>query len=721
MRLIRSSVLAVGLALLLVSAATAMPANPVAVEKAGGVYALSKEVLAAPPDYVDQPLDVPAMGHLGNYKALIIVIKFSDLANTYSRASFDSMAFGNWSAGPSINAYFTEVSYANLTLSGEARGWYTAAQGRNYYGNGLKGWGAYPQNAARLVEEAVDAAEAAGCNFAQFDNDGNGTAESIFIVHSGEGCETSLNTNDIQSHMSSITGMGGTARSYDGVTINTYVCCPERQKSSPVTHINIGVFCHEYGHILGLPDQYDVGRWCTARAGWGAGAWALMGYGGWGGDVLTPSRPIHICPWGKIKMGWLTPTVVTGSGNAITLQPIETNQQVLKLGTDGLESEYFLAAFYDSAVGLFDRSLRKKGLLIFHVDDDVWTENDCEDGGTCTSGGFHSLVALEQPDGNFNLDCGTAGNYSDRGDIYPFQARNWFDGIVIPTSAAYRGTPSGVSLTGINWANPGRTQMNLTASAGVLYDEIAYDDGGRDICFAWGAANSGFAVKITPARYPALVRGLSIMSCDAYYPNFQCRLWDASGLGGKPGIPISPVHTTTSATTYAWTYENFSADNVTISSGDFWAVYIEYNNSDIASDNSSAWSGRTMTYYMGNFYVDNGAYGNYMIRAALDTVYCAGVGPSVPPEVAVSVGPNPFYYEAVLLFSLSRPSAVSVGIYDVSGRLVRSLGGKRLDAGTHSLAWDGSDSQGKPVGAGIYFYRVKAGDSARAGKLTLLR
>lgn len=60
MGLIRSSVLAVGLALLLVSAATAMPANPVAVEKAGGVYALSKEVLAAPPDYVDQPLDVPA-------------------------------------------------------------------------------------------------------------------------------------------------------------------------------------------------------------------------------------------------------------------------------------------------------------------------------------------------------------------------------------------------------------------------------------------------------------------------------------------------------------------------------------------------------------------------------------------------------------------------------------------------------------------------------------
>jgi M6 family metalloprotease-like protein len=661
---------------------------------------------------------------LGSYKALVIVIKFSDLANTYSRASFDSMAFGSWGVG-SIAAYYAQVSYNQLVLSGETRGWYAASQGRNYYGNSLKGWGTYPRNAGKLAEEAVDAAEAAGCNFAQFDNDGDGVAESIFIVHSGEGCETSLNTNDIQSHTSSITGMGGAARNYDGVTIDTYTCCPELQKSSPVAHINIGVFCHEYGHILGLPDQYDAGRWCTSITGWGVGAWALMGYGGWGGDVLTPSRPTHICPWGKIRMGWLTPTVVTGSVSPIQLSAFELPQtppyqRVLKLGTYGAESEYFLVTFRDT-LDVFDKSLRKKGLMIFHVDENAWTENDCENGGTCTSGGFHSMVTVEQPDGNFNLDCGTVGNYSDRGDVYPYRTRDYFDGAAVPRSTTYRGTTSGVTITNIAWGNAPRTLMNMVVSAGDLYDEIAYDDGWRDICYSWGAANSGFAVKVTPAKYPAWVRGLNIMSCDPSNPNFQCRIWDASGTGGKPGVPISTLHTTTAAVTYTWTYEDFSSENVIIPSGDFWAVYVEYNGSDVASDSSSAWSGRTMTYYMGNFYVDNGMYGNYMIRGVLDTTWCAGVEPPAPLEAVTSVGPNPFQDSATISFSLSRSSTVSVAVYDVAGRLVRDLGITPFDAGTHSLVWDGTDSAGREAGAGIYFYRFTSGDLSRTGKLSLLR
>jgi hypothetical protein len=263
--------------------------------------------------------------------------------------------------------------------------------------------------------------------------------------------------------------------------------------------------------------------------------------------------------------------------------------------------------------------------------------------------------------------------------------------------------------------------MNLTVSSGTLYDEIAYDDGGRDICYYWGAANSGFAVKMTPARYPAMVRGLEVVSCDAYYPNFQCRIWDAAGAGGGPGAPLSPVHTTSNAVVYNWTYEDFTADSVVISSGDFWAVYIEYNNSDLASDNSSAWSGRTRMYYMGNFYVDNGAYGNYMIRAVVDTVFCAGVDPAAEVEVVAWAAPNPFRDEACVNFSLSASATVSLAIYDVGGRLVRGLGASQFGPGCHSLAWDGTDMQGRPVGAGIYFYHLRSGATARTGKLSLLR
>jgi M6 family metalloprotease-like protein len=710
-----TTILILALFLLTQAPALTMPLSPEAVRKAGGIGALAEEIFAHPPEWVNKPGPIPTMGHSGNYNMLLIVIEFSDVANTYSRASFDSMAFNGWPTG-TIDDYYTEISYGNLTLSGQALGWYAAANTRAYYGNGQKGWGAYPQNAARLVEEAVDAAEVAGCDFSQYDNDGDGEAESIIIVHAGEGAETSLDANDIQSHVSRISSMGGTARSYDGVVIDRYACCPELQASSPAAHINIGVYCHEYGHVLGLPDLYDVSRWCTTISSWGIGAWGLMSFGGWGGDVVSPSSPSHMCSWSKIQMGWLSPAVMSGHSSTVTLQRYEQYADVLKLGTDSRETEYFLVEYRDSSYG-FDRSLVRSGLLVYHIDDDMWTENDCENGGTCTSI-YNYMVAVEQPDGNFDLDCGATGNYADRGDAYPYQAVGSFDGTTTPNSNTYRGTSSGVSISGIGFT-PG--QAHFYATSGQLFPEVAYDDGYYNLCYNYGLNDAGFALRITPGQHPALVRGLMFMSCNSYYRDFQCRIWDATGPGGTPGSPISPVHTVTGATQLAWTYEDFVSDSVTVSSGDFWAVWIEYNYSQLATDNDSPWSGRTMTYYAGNFSADNGAYGNYMIRAVIDTTYCAGVEPQTEFETIAYARPNPFKDQVMIRFSLGAPGPVTLSVYDVSGRLVKSLAARNYPAGVHSATWDGTDRAGNDAGAGVYFYRFSVNGENRTGKLSLLR
>jgi M6 family metalloprotease-like protein len=701
--------------ILLEAPAYAMPLSPEAVKRAATEGVLAEGILAPPPAWVNQPGPIPPQGHSGSYKMLLIVIEFSDLANTYSRASFDSMAFNGWPTG-TIDDYYTEISYGNLTLSGEARGWYTAGNTRAYYGNGQKGWGAYPQNAAKRVVEAVDAAESAGCDFSQYDNDGDGEVESIIIVHAGEGAETSLDTNDIQSHVSRISSMGGTARTYDGVVIDRYACCPELQASLPSAHINIGVYCHEYGHLLGLRDLYDAGRWCSTISSWGIGAWGLMSFGGWGGDVQTPSSPSHMCSWSKMQMGWLSPAVMSGHSSTQTLQRLEEYADALKLGMDSRETEYFMVEYRDSSYG-FDASLVRSGLLIYHVDDNMWTENDCEDGGSCTSV-YHYMVALEQPDGNFDLDCGTAGNYADRGDVWPYQAVTEFDSTGTPDSDTYKGTPSGVSISGIGFT-PG--QAHFYATSGQLFPEVAYDDGYYNICYGYGLNDAGFALRITPGSYPALVRSLMFMSCNSYYRDFQCRIWDDSGMGGTPGSPLSPVHTVTGATTWAWTEEDFTSDSVSVNSGDFWAVWIEYNYSQLASDNDSPWSGRTMTYYAGNFSADNGAYGNYMIRAVLDTTYLAGIEPSGTFETVASAGPNPFKDQVTIRFSLGMPSEVDVSVYDVGGRLVRSVTRGAYPAGQHSVTWDGTDRSGHPVAAGVYFYRLSTDGQDLTGKVSLLR
>jgi hypothetical protein len=68
--------------------------------------------------------------------------------------------------------------------------------------------------------------------------------------------------------------------------------------------------------------------------------------------------------------------------------------------------------------------------------------------------------------------------------------------------------------------------------------------------------------------------------------------------------------------------------------------------------------------------------------------------------------PNPFNPSTKIHFDLPRAGRVDVEIYDVGGRLVRSLEGGRLDAGAHEVAWNGKDQNGAAIGSGVYFIRL---------------
>jgi predicted outer membrane repeat protein len=84
-------------------------------------------------------------------------------------------------------------------------------------------------------------------------------------------------------------------------------------------------------------------------------------------------------------------------------------------------------------------------------------------------------------------------------------------------------------------------------------------------------------------------------------------------------------------------------------------------------------------------------------------------------------GPNPFQSATTLRFQLARPSDVRLGIFDVTGRLVRRVLAGGRNAGTHALVWDGTNEAGRRVGTGIYLYRMEAGSYRASRKLLLIR
>jgi hypothetical protein len=99
----------------------------------------------------------------------------------------------------------------------------------------------------------------------------------------------------------------------------------------------------------------------------------------------------------------------------------------------------------------------------------------------------------------------------------------------------------------------------------------------------------------------------------------------------------------------------------------------------------------------------------------------AGVGPSIGNALRQNV-PNPFNPSTRIEYSLREDGPVTLRVFDVRGRLVRTLvEAQRQTAGAHYARWRGIDDSGNPLPSGIYFYRLSAGSYKECRKMVLLR
>ncbi|MCK4409012.1 MAG: T9SS type A sorting domain-containing protein, partial [Candidatus Eisenbacteria sp.] len=83
--------------------------------------------------------------------------------------------------------------------------------------------------------------------------------------------------------------------------------------------------------------------------------------------------------------------------------------------------------------------------------------------------------------------------------------------------------------------------------------------------------------------------------------------------------------------------------------------------------------------------------------------------------------PNPFRDGTTMAFNLPTPTRTRITVYNVAGQIVATVCDRQFPAGRHSVVWDGTDSAGRRVPAGIYFYRLEAGEHASTKKMILVR
>jgi hypothetical protein len=91
------------------------------------------------------------------------------------------------------------------------------------------------------------------------------------------------------------------------------------------------------------------------------------------------------------------------------------------------------------------------------------------------------------------------------------------------------------------------------------------------------------------------------------------------------------------------------------------------------------------------------------------------------PALRLTNRPNPVTPRTTLFFDLTQRSAVSLAIYDASGRMVKSLVDYTMLPGSHEIEWDGTGDKGQPVASGVYYANLKVGDEVTVRPMVVVR
>lgn len=349
-------------------------------------------------------------------RALVIMVDFSDNPGSgggvfAQPADFQArlFSFNENDEFYSMGEFFRDNSGGGFILEGDVVGWYRMSETYAYYVNGNNGWGPCPGCAMVLAEEAALAADP-DVDYGNYDVDGNGELDGLFIIFPGEGADWTGGSNLIWPHMAWL----WSSHNLDGVLVYAYSIEPEEQGGEIHT---MGVFAHEYGHYLGLPDLYDYDL--SSR---GIGDWSLMAYGSWNGN--WGEYPAFLDAWCKSQLSFLTVINVTSNMIGVELPDAQYNQVAYRLWENGNGgSEYFLVENRQAVGNEWD--LDGSGLCIWHIDETVWS-NDNEP---------HFRVSLEQPDGRWDLEANF--NDGDGGDVWSTLTQTAFDDLTTPNTRAW--------------------------------------------------------------------------------------------------------------------------------------------------------------------------------------------------------------------------------------------------------------------------------------------
>lgn len=244
----------------------------------------------------------------GAPRSLVILVNFSDLnfvvpapKTAFSNLLTQTGYSANGGTG-SARDYFKDNSMGLFDPQFDVVGPFILPQLMSYYGENDAS--ELDKNPRQMVIDACKLASENGVNFADYDTDKDGIVDNVFIYYAGYNEAEGAPKNTVWPHRWSLANYN---TKFNGVAVYDYACTSELQRTSGSLMCGIGTFCHEFGHVLGLPDYYATNDATHQTLSY----WNIMDYGPYLNSGRTPPS---YSAFDRFYLNWLVPTEIKASG-----------------------------------------------------------------------------------------------------------------------------------------------------------------------------------------------------------------------------------------------------------------------------------------------------------------------------------------------------------------------------------------------------------------------
>lgn len=383
------------------------------------------------------PFDQTDFPTLGSRKFLLILVDFPDKPFTHRAEDFDSLMNGKDytynSAIGSVNKYYRTTSFDQFDPTFDVAGPFTLDSSYAYYGRDEGD--NHDVNIQQFVYDAINAANST-VDFSDYDLDNDGYVDNVYFIYAGYGQASGASANTIWPHRWAYWESNLTV---DGKRVYDYSTSNELYGTTGTTRTSIGVICHEFGHVCGLPDFYDTDYSGSGGNCGGLGDWDEMAGGSWN---YSGRRPPIFNAWSRMYLRWANPVELTGVESVILDSAYTSNE--IRYFMSPTSNEFFMMENRQQ-VG-FDAGIPGHGMLIFHIDmnSSRWNNNSLN----CDPS--RQAFDLEEADGFGNI----SSSYINAGDPFPGTSGN--------TSFLDTGSPNAQDWAGNPSRNPIRSIQEIS-------------------------------------------------------------------------------------------------------------------------------------------------------------------------------------------------------------------------------------------------------------------